>query len=50
MGVTIATHNGSAVDLAHDLREKWRIEEENRKWLDSLDEQTRRRVLATPSY
>ena len=26
------------------------IEEENQKWLDSLDEQTRRRVLATPSY
>lgn len=26
------------------------IEEENKKWLDSLDEQTRRRVLATPSY
>ena len=26
------------------------IEEENKKWLESLDEQTRRRVLATPAY
>jgi len=26
------------------------IDEENRKWLSSLDEKTRRRVLATPSY
>ena len=27
-----------------------RIDEENKKWLASLDEETRRRVLATPSY
>ena len=26
------------------------IDEENKAWLDSLDEETRRRVLATPSY
>ena len=26
------------------------IEEETKAWLDSLDEETRRRVLATPSY
>ena len=26
------------------------IDEENKAWLDSLDEKTRRRVLATPSY
>ena len=26
------------------------IEEETKAWLDSLDEKTRRRVLATPSY
>lgn len=26
------------------------IEEDNKEWLDSLDEETRRRVLATPSY
>lgn len=27
-----------------------RIEEEEERWLASLDETTRRRVLATPSY
>ena len=26
------------------------IDEETKAWLDSLDEETRRRVLATPSY
>lgn len=26
------------------------IDEENREWLSTLDETTRRRVLATPSY
>ena len=26
------------------------IDEETKAWLDSLDEKTRRRVLATPSY
>lgn len=32
MSITISTHNGSTVDLAHDRREKWRIEQENKKW------------------
>lgn len=32
MSITISTHNGSSVDLAHNLREKWRIDQENEKW------------------
>ena len=34
MAVTISTHNGSTVDLRHDKRDPWRIEEENRKWAE----------------
>lgn len=34
MPLTISTHNGSSVDLAHDLREKWRIEQENKNWAE----------------
>lgn len=34
MSLTISTHNGSSVDLAHDLREKWRIEQENKNWAE----------------
>ncbi len=34
MAITISTHNGSTVDLAHDLRETWRIEKENKAWAE----------------
>lgn len=34
MAITISTHNGSVADLAHNLREPWRIEQENKKWAD----------------
>ncbi|MBR1862015.1 MAG: hypothetical protein IJ796_09200 [Lachnospiraceae bacterium] len=34
MAVTISTHNGSTVDLRHDKRDPWRIEEENRRWAE----------------
>ncbi len=34
MAITISTHNGSSVDLAHDLREGWRIEKENKAWAE----------------
>ncbi len=30
--ITISTHNGSTVDLAHNRREKWRVDQENEKW------------------
>lgn len=32
MAITISTHNGSTVDLPHDRREKWRVDQENKRW------------------
>lgn len=34
MAITISTHNGSTVDLAHNRREKWRVDQENAKWAE----------------
>ena len=34
MAITISTHNGSTVDLPHNRREKWRVDQENAKWAE----------------
>lgn len=41
MSITISTHNGSTFDLAHNLREKWRIDQENKKWAETHPGETR---------
>lgn len=41
MAVTISTHNGSAVSFAHNRREKWMVQQENKKWAEKYPSETR---------
>lgn len=39
--VSISTHNGSTVSLAHNNREKWMVEKENKAWAERHPEELR---------